>query len=327
MGSTEKIDTPRETVSTSYHGVTVTEEYRWLEDATSERTRAWTSAQSERTRSYLEGLPLYDAVRARVEEVVTSESVTWGGRSGGLRRGGATYFVVKREPPKQQPFLLALTDLEACSGSVVVVVDPNAIDESGATAIDWFAPSPDGRLVAVSLSSYGTEEGTFHVFGVESGKLADVTIPRVNGGTAGGSLAWAADAAFWYTRGPAPGERPAQELALFQEVWRHTVGESLDRDRCDQPEPLEDPKIAERRLDASPDGRWLMDRVERGDGGECQVFVRSQRGSDWWQVVGSSDRQVCRGGVRRRRAVPPVAGRSSAGPGAEAPPVRRGDGG
>lgn len=59
------------------------------------------SAQNERTRSYLEGLPFYDAVWARVEEIVKAESVAWGGQAGGLRRGGATYFVLKREPPKQ----------------------------------------------------------------------------------------------------------------------------------------------------------------------------------------------------------------------------------
>lgn len=33
----------------SYHGVTVTEDYRWLEDATSEQTHAWTTAQHART--------------------------------------------------------------------------------------------------------------------------------------------------------------------------------------------------------------------------------------------------------------------------------------
>jgi prolyl oligopeptidase len=292
MESTEKIDTPRVTISTSYHGVTVTEEYRWLEDAASERTQAWTSAQNERTRAFLEGSPSFDAVRARVGEIVKAESVGWGGRFGGPLKGGAKYFVLKREPPKQQPFLVALPDLEVVSGAAVVL-DPNTIDESGATTIDWFVPSPDGRLVAVSLSSQGTEAGTLDLFDVESGRTADVAIPRVNCGTAGGSLAWAADAGtFWYTRGPAPGERPDEELPFFQEVWRHTVGEPLDLDRCDQAGPLADPKIAEHQLHASPDGRWVMDRVARGDGGEWQVFLRPQRGGDWWQVADVSDKCV-----------------------------------
>ena len=297
MASTEKIDTPRIPVSTTYHGVTVTEDYRWLEDATSQATKAWTAAQNAESQAFLESLPCYDAVRRRAEELTKAESVAWGRGSYGTgfegpQRAGAAYFLLKREPPKQQPFLVALTDLEDVSG-VRVVVDPNSIDETGATTIDWFVPSPDGRLVAVSLSSHGTEEGTLHLFSTASGELVDVRIPRVHGGTAGGSLAWAGDSTgFWYTRGPASGERPAEELPFFQEVWHHVIGEPLDRDRRDQPGPLADPKIVEHYLGASPDGRWVIDQTQKGDGGEWQVFLRPQHGGDWWQVAGISDKCV-----------------------------------
>jgi prolyl oligopeptidase len=294
MRSMEKIDTARATVSAGYHGVTVSEEYRWLEDATSEETRAWTAAQNARTRAFLDGRPSYEAVRGRAEEVVKAESVGWGRRSygpqfEGPRRAGAEYVVLKREPPQQQPVLVALPDLDDVS-SARAVVDPNAVDETGATTIDWFVPAPDGQLVAVSLSSHGTEEGTLHLFAVASGESVDVNIPRVQGGTAGGSLAWAGDSSgFWYTRGPAPGERPAADLAFFQEVWHHVLGQPLDRDRCDQPGPLADARIVEHFLDASPDGRWVMDRAQKDDGGEWQVFVRRQHGGHWWQVADISD--------------------------------------
>ena len=72
------------------------------------------------------------------------------------------------------------------SGGERVLVDPNTLDPSGATAIDWYVPSPDGSLVAVSLSQHGTEDGTLHLYAVESGAEVDVEIPRVNSGTAGG---------------------------------------------------------------------------------------------------------------------------------------------
>jgi prolyl oligopeptidase len=181
MTSMAEVDTPRVTISTTYHGVTVSEDYRWLEDATSEQTRAWTAAQNARTRAFLRGLPSYDAVRARAAEIATAESVSWGRTSYGTRfegprRGGSTYFVLKREPPKQQPFLVKLADLDDIS-SAAVLVDPNTIDESGETTIDWFVPSPDGRLVAASLSAHGTEDGTLHVFDTESGERVDVLIP------------------------------------------------------------------------------------------------------------------------------------------------------
>ncbi|HTU84772.1 MAG TPA: prolyl oligopeptidase family serine peptidase [Solirubrobacteraceae bacterium] len=297
MTSPERIDTPRIAVSETYHGVRITEDYRWLEDATSEETKEWTAAQNARTRAFLDSRPSYGAVRQRAEAIARAESVSWGrGSYGeefeGPRKAGSAYLVLKHEPPKQQPVLVALADLDDASGARAVV-DPNVVDDTGATTIDWFAPSPDGRLVAVSLSSHGTEEGTLHLFAVGTGEPVDVSIPRVHGGTAGGSLAWAGDSSwFWYTRGPGPDERPQEDLAFFQEVWRHVVGEPLDRDRRDQPGPLADPRIVEHFLEPSPDGRWVMDRTQKGDGGEWQVFVRAQHGGEWWQVAEISDRCV-----------------------------------
>jgi prolyl oligopeptidase len=297
MAPATQIDTPRIRVTTTYHGVEVAEDYRWLEDRTSAETRAWTAAQNAETRKLLDGLPAYDAVRGRVEEILRAESVSWGRLSfdetyEGPQRAGDAYLVLKREPPRQQPFLVALESLDDVSGARTVV-DPNAIDEAGATTIDWFAPSPDGRLVAVSLSSHGTEEGTLHLFDVASGALVDARIPRVNMGTTGGSLAWAGDSsAFWYTRGPAPGERPDEDAEFFQEVWRHVVGEPVERDVRDTPGPTAAPRIVEHFLSASPDGRWLMDRAQRGDSGEWQVFVRPHGRGGWWQVADIEERCI-----------------------------------
>ena len=40
--------------------------------------------------------------------------------------------------------------------SARTVVDPNVLDPSGSTTIDFYEPSLDGKLVAVSLSKGGT---------------------------------------------------------------------------------------------------------------------------------------------------------------------------
>ena len=281
----DPIETPKAPVRTSYHGVVVTEDYRWLEDAASEQTRSWTVAQDRRTRRYLESLPCYGAVRRRAGEILGADSVTFGA----LRRAGPVYFALMDQPPKQQPFLVLLHDLADLSGQRVLV-DPNEIDDSGSTTIDWYQPSPDGSLVAVSLSSHGTEDGTVHVYRTASGELADATVPRVNGGTAGGSLAWAGDSSgFWYTRYPSPGERPDVDVVFYQEVWYHPLGSAGD-DRRELSAVFADDRIAENFLSASPDGRWVMDRVQKGDGGEWQVFVRAQSGGDWWLAADVGDK-------------------------------------
>jgi prolyl oligopeptidase len=43
-------------VTDTYHGVAVTEDYRWLEDASCPETIAWTKAQQQRTRAYFESI-------------------------------------------------------------------------------------------------------------------------------------------------------------------------------------------------------------------------------------------------------------------------------
>lgn len=284
-----EIDTPREPVTTTYHGHAVTEDYRWLEED-SPRTREWTAAQDARTRAYLDSIPFREAVRTRCEEILKAEGAAY------LEpcRGGASYFALKTEPPRQQPVLVTRPGLGEAAAERVLV-DPNAIDESGATTIDWYVPSPDGSLVAVSLSSHGTEDGTLHLYETDTGELTDTLIPQVNSGTAGGSLAWRHDSkAFWYTRHPARGTVPDEDLGFNQEVWLHELGQQPDEDRRDLAGVFAENRITESFLSSSPDGRWVMDRAQKGDGGEWQIFLRRQDGEGGWtQVAGLQDRCIC----------------------------------
>ena len=273
------IDTPREPVTDTYHGVEVVDEYRWLEDERSEATRTWTAAQDAQARAYLAALPSRDAIRRRAEEILAVESTAYDG----LSLGGSTYFALKSQPPLQQPFLVALDSLGDTAGERVLV-DPNALDASGATTIDWYRPSPDGSRVAVSLSEHGTEDGTVYVYDVASGEVADGPLPHVNSGTAGGSLAWRADSGgFWCTWHAAPGTVPDADLGFYQEVWFHELG--TPDGRRELAGVFADDRIAENFLSVSPDGRWVMDLVQKGDGGEWQVFVRRQEDGAGWRMV------------------------------------------
>jgi prolyl oligopeptidase len=96
-----------------------------------------------------------------------------------LQSGGRTFFALKGQTPRQQPFLVALTDLDDLA-TERVVVDTNVIDPSGGTVIDFFVPSPDGKRVAVSLSEHGTEDGSLYIYDADSGKVVDEPIPHVN---------------------------------------------------------------------------------------------------------------------------------------------------
>src|SRR5581483_459618 len=129
---------------------------------------------------------------------------------------------------------------------------------------DFYEPSVDGSKVAVSLSVGGNERGDVHVFDVDSGRaLADV-VPRVNGGTAGGSVAWNADGTgFYYTRYPRPGERPDADLDFYQQLFFHRLGSPTADDGYELGK--DSPKIAETIAQSSADGRFVLVQVNNGD--------------------------------------------------------------
>ncbi|HWB08141.1 MAG TPA: prolyl oligopeptidase family serine peptidase [Pirellulales bacterium] len=276
----------KEPVVDTYHGVAVSDDYRWLEDWNDPKVQAWSDAQNAHARGYLDRLPNVEAIRARLTELETGASSQY---SSLVRRGGRL-FALKHEPPKQQPLLVWLSSAKEPS-SQRIVVDPNRLDSAGHTSIDWFVPSLDGRLVAVSLSEGGSESGTVHVYQTDDGKELDADrIPRVNGGTAGGSLSWGAgNAGFYYTRYPRPGERSREDLDFYQQVYFHRLGTPTEKDVYEIGRDF--PRIAEVELETSGDGRWVLASVQNGDGGEFAHYVRSAQGG-WTQVTRFEDRVV-----------------------------------
>jgi prolyl oligopeptidase len=278
MTELPQVRAPRIPVTDTFHGVEVTEDYRWLEDAAADETIGWTKAQQERTAAYFSGIAWRPALRARVGQLLRSERTAYHQ----LRSGGGTFFALKMQTPRQQPFLVALTDLDD-PATERVVVDPDVIDPSGETTIDFFVPSPDGTKVAVSLSEHGTEDGALHVYDTGRGEVAGEPIPHVN--LMGGSVAWRHDGSgFWYTL-------CADPAGFRQQVWFRQLDGPADH--LDLAGPFADEKIAENFLSASPDGRWVMDRVQKGDGGEWQIFVRGQEpGAAWWPVADIADKCV-----------------------------------
>jgi prolyl oligopeptidase len=274
--------TPKKPVTDTYHGTAVADDYRWLEDWNDKAVREWSDAQNARARAVLDHLPGVAELRERLTKILAAKTIS----HAELAPRPGRLFALRREPPKQQPFLVVLPAADK-PADARVLLDPNSLDASGTTTIDWFVPSPDGKLVAVSLSKGGSEAGDVHVYDAETGREADVVIPRAHGGTAGGDLAWAPDGkGFFYTRYPRPGERPPADLDFFQQVYFHALGTAADSDRYELGKGL--PRIAEFRLETDRQTGRVLATVQDGDGGEFALFVRSPDGA-WRQVAGFKD--------------------------------------
>lgn len=276
--------TPVRPVSDTYHGVTVVDPYQWLENWDDPEVKAWSEAQNAAARSTLDTLPHVDAIRSRVTEIMSAPSTA----HYDLVSAGGRLFAMKRQPPKQQPFLVVMDGPEKPDTSRVLL-DPSALDAAGTTAIDWYVPSPDGALVAISLSQGGSESGDLHVYDVATGREVFEVIPRVQNGTGGGALAWEPDSkAFFYTRYPRGDERPAEDRDFYMQLYRHVLGTPITADTYEI--GREFPKIAEVVVDTSRDGIALVS-MQKGDGGEFEFHARSLDGR-WHQLARYEDRAV-----------------------------------
>ena len=61
--------TTKTNVVDNYHGTTVTDPYRWLEDDNAPATKDWVEAQNKVTFGYLHAIPGRDAIKARLTKL------------------------------------------------------------------------------------------------------------------------------------------------------------------------------------------------------------------------------------------------------------------
>jgi prolyl oligopeptidase len=230
------------------HGESIPDPYRWLEQGDDPRTQAWTASQNALTESLLAAVPARARLRARLDELLSIGALSTPEPVAGR------YFYQRRDGRQNQPVLYVR---EGRDGEDRVLIDPNRLDAQGTTALDWFYPSEDGRLLAYGLSENGSEQSLLHVLEVDSGAPLPDRIPR----TRSADLAWLPDGSgFYYTRYPAGGDVPEGEEHYHRSVFFHRLGT----------DSAGDPLIfrpAEKEhwpgVGLSPDGRWLVIGVAR----------------------------------------------------------------
>jgi prolyl oligopeptidase len=238
---------PRGDVVDDYHGTRVADPYRWLEDAGSAATRRFVAEQNALAQPWLEALPQRAWIRDRLARLWNYERV------GVPRREGGRYFFLRNDGSQNQSVLYVAESLDAPPR---VLFDPNAARDDATVALARFEPSPDGRVLAYSISDGGTDWEIWRFRDVATG--AD--LPGELRFTKFWEVSWAPDASgVYYSRYPrragaaadARGDDQAQPAVYF-----HRLGTPQDGDRLVyrvQDHPTRAPSGS-----VSDDGRWLV---------------------------------------------------------------------
>jgi prolyl oligopeptidase len=139
-------------------------------------------------------------------------------------------------------------------GTGRVLLDPAVLVGDATATIDWYEPSRDGALIAVGLSTGGSEQSTLHVLDTATVELLDDEIPD----TRAASVSWEPDGrGFVYTRYPEGDE-------YHRHVRSHRLGDDPGSDPVVvAPEDLPD-ETAWPEIDLSRDGRWLLVTISLG---------------------------------------------------------------
>lgn len=275
-------NTPKRSVTDEYHGLTVEDDYRWLENWADPGTKAWSAAENTRTREYLDHLPARAALKGQLAQLIKAGSPAYYD----LQFRGGMLFAMEYKPEKQQPTLVVLHSA-ADPGSARIIFDPNAASDKASVSIDFYDPSLDGKYVALAASENGSEDSNARILEVATGRQLPDVVPRVNFATAGGSISWKADnSGFYYTRYPQGSERPPEDANFYQQVYFHKLGADPKQDTYVI--GTEFPRIAEIQLHTSEDGRWLVASVANGDGGQFAHYVMDSSGH-WTQVTHFED--------------------------------------
>jgi prolyl oligopeptidase len=276
-------ETPKRPVTDTFHGQNVIDDYQWLEESDSPEVKAWVAAQNARTRAYLDALPARRAIAARLTMLYSKTSANYGGL---ISRGGRI-FAFKNQPPKQQPLIVSLAT-NADPRTERVVIDPNLRSKTGATSIDWFVPSADGRTLAVCLSDKGSEQGSLVFIDTATGRQRADKLERVQFPTGGGSAAFdARGEGVFYTRYPGAGESSTEDRRFFQQIYYHRFGTPQSADTYVIGKDF--PRIAECVLETSDDGSRIVLTVANGDGGEFMHFLRLVDGN-WTKLTDFPDK-------------------------------------
>ncbi len=245
-----------------YHGVSVADPYRWLEDGNSTATHDWIGAQNALTESFLSRIPTRAPLKMRLTALWNYE------RYGVPFKEGGHYFISRNDGLQNQAALYTMDKLDATPR---LLLDPNTLAADGTIALAGLAASPDGKYLAYGTAASGSDWNQWKVREIATGQdLADdLQWVKFSG------VSWLRDGSgFFYSRYDAPNE--ATKLAdtnYFQKLFFHRVGTAQAADVLVYDRP--DHKDWSFAGTVSDDGGYLVIAISQGTEPKQRIYLKA----------------------------------------------------
>ena len=244
-----------------YHGTSIPDPYRWLEDTDSAETRAWIEAQNKLTFGFLESIPEREQLRQRLTELWDFPKA-WAP----LKKGNR-YFQLRNTGLQNQDVLYVLEDLKAVPR---LLLDPNTLSSDGTVALTAWEVSPNGHWLAYATSASGSDWLTWRVRDVDTG----IDLPDLIEWSKFSGASWLHDnRGFYYARYDSP--TAGQEYLnanYYQKLYFHALNTSQSEDELVYQRP--DEKEWGFGAQVSDEGRYLVINVWQGTDVRNRLFYQ-----------------------------------------------------
>lgn len=200
-----------------YHGIKVSDPYRWLEDDRSKETGEWVKAQNEVTFSYLDKIPFKNKIFVDLEKAYNYPKYS------APRKKGEYYYFYKNDGLQNQAVLYRQ---KGEKGSPETVLDPNKLSADGTTRLTVFSLSKDGGHAVLGFSKGGSDWQEYQVMDMKTlSMLSDkVEWVKISG------AAWQGDG-FYYSRYPKPEGSALAAKNENHQVFFHKIGTIQEEDK------------------------------------------------------------------------------------------------
>jgi prolyl oligopeptidase len=213
-----------------YHGVSISDPYRWLEDTDSPETKAWVEAENKVTEAFLATIPERPAIKTKLTQL-------WNyARFSAPFKEGGRYFFFQNTGLQNQSILYVQDGRNATPR---VLLDPNLLSTDGTVSLAGQAASDDGHYLAYSISTSGSDWREVRVRDVNDARDLVDTLKWVKFS----NISWTHDnKGFFYSRyDEQTSGNKMTNVNRNQKLYYHRLGRPQSRDdlvydRPDQPD-------------------------------------------------------------------------------------------
>ena len=139
--------------------VTLTDNYRWLEDAKSPETRAYIAAQNAYTQKYLDQLKTLPDTREQMAKLLKTDFIST------PTKRGDRYFFSKRAANENQASIYMR---EGLHGADQILIDASTLSSDPNVSVSMMGVTEDGNTMAYGIRVGGADEVEVHFFDVDS---------------------------------------------------------------------------------------------------------------------------------------------------------------